>query len=523
MNDNYKTSGLFTGVPLLVATVMMVVVSLLSMEQITEMSQKRNNTSILQKEGANFVSNLMAAETNMHGYLLTGDEGFLRPYLTIRDTIRSDLKKIRQNTINSTENKEALLHLDTLTPMVDAKLAYMSLNIKLFRSHNMTAVFANVNGALGIPLMNSIYAEMNSFIQIQEDKLAQDNKHLNLNMRRLHIVFISVSILMILLAITFPYFFYRETQHRFSDFIIFESQRSLEMQTAINEKLTKVNADLQISEEKFSVTLDSIGDAVLATDAEGRLTIMNPIAEGLMGWTLDEAAGRTVTDIFCVINEETRQQTFSVMKTLKNGAAYVLPAHTILIAHDGTESAVDGSCAPILNHDGQVTGAVLIFHNIDERREIEIGLEKTRKELIVIKKTADEVSEFAESIINTVREPLLALNQDLRVVTASRSFYDFFKVKPSETEGQLIYDLGNKQWDIPKLRELLETILPQKTTFDNYEVEHDFTTIGRRIMLLNARQIERRMGKEKIILLAIEDITGRKGIEADLEKKRDKT
>ena len=82
--------------------------------------------------------------------------------------------------------------------------------------------------------------------------------------------------------------------------------------------------------------------------------------------------------------------------------------------------------------------------------------------------------------------------------------------------GQLIYDLGNKQWNIPKLRELLETIFSQKTTFDNYEVEHDFATIGRRIMLLNARQIERGMGKERIILLAIEDITERKQAEENL-------
>jgi two-component system CheB/CheR fusion protein len=161
---------------------------------------------------------------------------------------------------------------------------------------------------------------------------------------------------------------------------------------------------------------------------------------------------------------------------------------------------------------------LLAIEDITERREIENGLEKTRKELEVIKKTADEASEFAESIINTVREPLLSLDQDLRVVAVSRSFYEFFKVNPEETVGQLIYDLGNKQWDIPKLRELLETILPQKTTFDNYEVEHNFTTIGRRIMLLNARQIQRVWGKERIILLAIEDITERKEIEAGLEK-----
>jgi diguanylate cyclase (GGDEF)-like protein/PAS domain S-box-containing protein len=137
------------------------------------------------------------------------------------------------------------------------------------------------------------------------------------------------------------------------------------------------------------------------------------------------------------------------------------------------------------------------------------------------KTSTDDALEYAESIINTVREPLIILDQDLRVVTASRSFYEVFKVNPQETVGQLIYDLGNKQWDIPKLRELLETILPQKATFDNYEVEHDFSTIGKRIMLLNARQIQRMLGKERIILLAIEDITERKRQDELLQAKEE--
>jgi len=129
-----------------------------------------------------------------------------------------------------------------------------------------------------------------------------------------------------------------------------------------------------------------------------------------------------------------------------------------------------------------------------------------------------QLREYDENIINTIREPLIVLDQNLRVVLVSRSFYGVFKVTPEETLGQLIYDLGNKQWDIPKLRELLENILPEKTTFDNYEVEHEFATIGRRIMLLNARQIERRKGKERIILLAIEDITERSDLEDLLEE-----
>ena len=127
-----------------------------------------------------------------------------------------------------------------------------------------------------------------------------------------------------------------------------------------------------------------------------------------------------------------------------------------------------------------------------------------------------------EDIVNTIREPLLVLNQDLNVVNVNRSFYEFFKVKPEETVGRLIYDLGNKQWDIPKLRELLEKIIPQQNSFDNYEVEHDFDTIGRRIILLNARQIVQAIGKERIILLAIEDLTERKLLEdllADSEER----
>jgi PAS domain S-box-containing protein len=127
-----------------------------------------------------------------------------------------------------------------------------------------------------------------------------------------------------------------------------------------------------------------------------------------------------------------------------------------------------------------------------------------------------------EDIVNTIREPLLVLSQDLHVVTVNRSFYEFFKVKPEETVGRPIYELGNKQWDIPELRELLEKIIPQQSSFANYEVEIDFDTIGRRILLLNARRIVRAIGKEGIILLAIEDATEHKQLEdllADSEER----
>ena len=126
--------------------------------------------------------------------------------------------------------------------------------------------------------------------------------------------------------------------------------------------------------------------------------------------------------------------------------------------------------------------------------------------------------EFAENIINAVHEPLVVLDGDLRVISASRSFYEFFKVKPEETEKQLIYDLGNRQWDIPKLRELLEEIIPNNAAFYDFEVKHNFPTIGERIMMLNARRIPRPPEKPRVILLAVEDITGNRMLQNIHEK-----
>ena len=123
---------------------------------------------------------------------------------------------------------------------------------------------------------------------------------------------------------------------------------------------------------------------------------------------------------------------------------------------------------------------------------------------------AEEARRYAESIVETVREPLLVLGAGLKIISANRHFYTTFNVIPSETLGCFIYDLGNKQWDIPLLRELLEEILPEKQAFDDFEVAHDFQDIGHKVMLLNARQVYREDIDARMILLAIEDITERK-------------
>jgi len=122
------------------------------------------------------------------------------------------------------------------------------------------------------------------------------------------------------------------------------------------------------------------------------------------------------------------------------------------------------------------------------------------------------------TILSSVREPLVVLDANLKVVDANPSFYKTFCVTPQETEGTLIYDLGNGQWNIPRLRELLEQALPETSVYNDFEVEHDFETIGPKIMHLNARKIYREANHTQLILLAIEDVTEREYYKRDLEK-----
>ena len=160
--------------------------------------------------------------------------------------------------------------------------------------------------------------------------------------------------------------------------------------------------------------------------------------------------------------------------------------------------------------------------------ELETGkeeLQSTNEELTVVNQEMVSLNEqvtaardYSENIIANIRESLLVLDENQRIITANRSFYKTFRVNEQETEGALIYELGNKQWNIPALRTLLEKILPEKSVFNDFEVTHSFSHIGERTMLLNARAIKNEKGQDKLILLSIEDITERKKAQEILNK-----
>jgi chemotaxis protein methyltransferase CheR len=135
----------------------------------------------------------------------------------------------------------------------------------------------------------------------------------------------------------------------------------------------------------------------------------------------------------------------------------------------------------------------------------------------------EDAQTLAQAIVDTIHDPLLVLDEDFRVVAASRSFYETFKVDEAQTRGRPLYSLGDGQWDIPALRTLLETIIPTKTAMDGFEVDHDFPGVGRRTMLLNARQVVYSEAGGKTILLAFTDISARRLIEREKELLHERT
>jgi len=135
----------------------------------------------------------------------------------------------------------------------------------------------------------------------------------------------------------------------------------------------------------------------------------------------------------------------------------------------------------------------------------------------------DDAQTLAQAIVNTIHEPLIVLDAGLRVLAVSRAFYEIFRVDADQTMGCLLYDLGDGQWNIPALRELLETVIPEHTAMDGFEVDHDFPGVGRRTMLLNARMVIYDNSPNTTILLAFTDVTARRVIEREKDELLERT
>ncbi len=281
-----------------------------------------------------------------------------------------------------------------------------------------------------------------------------------------------------------------------------EKLHLLEIQERTNEKLQQANITLQESEEKLAVTLNSIGDAVVTTDIEGCVTLLNPLAEKLTGWTRAEAAGHPVDEIFHIINQQTRlPSTIPVMATLAHGTIQGLANHTILIARDGSECIIADSCAPIRDRDGQVVGAVLVFRDVTKEYKVQQSLRDqqfyTRS---LIESNVDAlITTDLSGIITDVNKQMEALTSCTRDELIGASFKNFF-TEPKRAE--LAIKLALKEKKITDF-ELTSRARDGKETMVSY----------------NATTFFDRDGKLRGVFAAARDISERKRIDNVLQRK----
>ena len=355
-----------------------------SYRQIEQAAAQRTQTRTLTNEAEEFLSALKDAETGQRGFILTGTEAYLQPYLAVRDSIGDNLKALRQHT-GSPQSQQ---HLDAIKPLLETKLAELSKSIALRRNHDMPGVLAQLNNGDGKRVMDAIRLETARFIALQETLQRGHEIQFDASMRRMLGVIAALGLLTLMLALYFAYSSYQAAQQRLRNLVHLETQHLLEAQQHTNQELQRLNITLQTNEDQLSVTLSSIGDGVIATDARACITLLNPVAQELTGWTLEQALGRPVDEIFHIINKDTRAMAhIPVADALEKGTVQGLANHTVLIARDGREFDIADSCAPIRNPSGAVVGAVLVFRNVTDEYAVQQTLRDSAAQVQTILNT----------------------------------------------------------------------------------------------------------------------------------------
>jgi two-component system CheB/CheR fusion protein len=270
-----------------------------------------------------------------------------------------------------------------------------------------------------------------------------------------------------------------------------ELETSKEELQSLNEETITVNSELNSKIEQLSVLqndlknlMDSVNTGIVFLDYH--LNIRSYTREAVKAYCLIASdVGRPLSDITSNLQGE------SLLVEMHKVLATLIPCEREVQSKDGAWYLA--RMQPYRTLDHTIDGLVISLTDIDTLHKAEAEKLNALQLLHVL----------SQGIVDTVIEPLIIMDADLQVISASRAFFQHFKVTPEETVGHKIYTLGNGQWDIPALRDLLEDILPKRQTMEGFEMEHKFPELGMRHMVLNARRIKTELGDTELILLAM--------------------
>lgn len=425
------------------------------------------------------LSTVRDAETAQRGYLLTSDPAYLQPWEGVGARVRQHFDRV---TTALGDDAQRLQRIANLHRLVDAKLDELDRTIAAARAGDRDEAMRIVSSGSGKQSMDAVRGAVGEIRAAELAVLAKRKEAADASARTVVATnALSSSIGLGLVTLVFVVSLRSSQQRRRAALILAEQA------------------------ERLRTTLGSIGDAVITTDVDARVTNMNPVAEQLTGWTSAEAAGQSLLEVFRIVNEDTRQPVENpAFRALRDGAIVGLANHTILLAKDGRETAIDDSAAPIRCVEGEIVGCVLVFRDVAERRRTE--------------RLAEESRAFAHNIVDTVRSPLLVLGHDLRVKFASRSFHQAFGTTSETIEGRPLAELGDGQWRLPDLDAPLATVIADGTPLDDHSFEMELPSRGRRSMLASARRLFREGNHTEWILLALDDVTERVTMEKRLRE-----
>ena len=372
-------------------------------------------------DAAELLSTLKDAETGQRGFIITGDERYLKPYYDAQNRFPLQL-----NNLKSALPSAEFARIEELSRL---KLEGLEKRLALRQRDGFEAAAAAVRQGIGQQTMDKLRGEISNVQEREENALRAETAFSDEVTRARTLVF-TVAGLLNFLFILWGY-------RRIKDVI---SQR----EGALIEK-EAARLEAQRQKDLLAVTLSSIGDCVIVTDSDGRITFMNAVAEKVTGWKFAEAHLRPTAEVFKIVNEFSREPVLSpVAKVMKSGVIVGLANHTLLIRKDGSEVAIDDSGAPIKEADGTLCGAVLVFRDFSEHKAAEKKLKESKEAAESANKAKDQ---FLAMLSHELRTPLTPVLATLNLWEASDELPSSMKSdvqmlrRSVELEARIIDDL----------------------------------------------------------------------------------
>ncbi|HEX7515728.1 MAG TPA: CHASE3 domain-containing protein [Chthoniobacterales bacterium] len=335
------------------------------------------------------LSTLKDAETGQRGFVITGDKHYLDPYESARSRLQDEIDRLRDMRNVAVPLRE----LDAIQALVQTKLDELGETIALRRSGGFEAAAARVEQGAGKETMDELRKRVSAVRDQQEALLWTEGGQIESATTLRTLVFLLCG----LMNLFFIVWAYRRIR-----LALDEREAALAEKQAEREEVAR-------QKDLLAVTLSSIGDCVIVTDAAGRITFMNAVAEDLTGWKLKDAVGRRAGEVFRIINEDTRAAVESpVDKVLQYGGIVGLANHTLLIRKDGTEVPIDDSGAPIRAADGAARGVVLVFRDFSAHKETERALREAKEAAEMANAAKDHFLAMLSHELRTPLSPVLA-------------------------------------------------------------------------------------------------------------------